>query len=380
MSNILLMNLNYVASDFLTSQTVSSALVAAPATNVYDKIRRSKVWRSAGNWDVTNANKAMVIQEAAGVNQTVNIGVANYATDALFLAAIKAALESGTSAATYTVVRDTTTLKIKITSNGSGGAIFRLMCTSVSFTAADLLGFSTGADRTGALTYTADSLRIHTSEWLRWDLGSAFSPEAFALIGTKKDGVRISSTATVTLQGNTTDVWTSPQYTQALTWDEDCIAQFDTAGLYNTGLRYWRLLIVDKDNPLGYVEISNVYLGEVFEPSIGAVQFPLDWQYVDYASTSRSEWGTGFADVRQVARQVSPKWYGLTVAEVEILEDFVELYGLAYPFWICLDPNEVFSSSQGRWVIMARFTSGLPGFPLERPGLFSSSWQFTEEA
>lgn len=377
-ANVLVMNRNYIDSTILFASTYSSQLAAAPATNVYDKIRRSQVWRSAGQWEVTNANKGIVLQEAAGVNQTVNIAVATYTTDATFLAAVKAALDSAAGSAVYTVARDATTNKIVITSDGGGGAIFRLMCTNGSFTAADLLGFSTGADRTGALTYTADSIRIHTTEWLRWDLGSNFNPAIFAMIGTKVSGLKLSSTATVTLQGNSTDVWTSPTYSQVLTWNQDCMSVVNTAGLGS--LRYWRLLIVDRTNPLGYVELSNVYLGEVFDAARGDVQFPFDWNYLDYSLQQRSEWGTGFAASRDRVRQLSLTWFGLTIADTETLMDFVESYGTVYPFWLCLDPNSAFSTNIGNWIVYARFDQVLPGFPLKSPGVFGSDWKIREEA
>ncbi len=380
MSNILLMPTNYVSADRLNGQSVSSELAAAPAVNIYDKVRRSKVWRSAGYFEVTNANRGIVLQEVNTVNQTVNIATGTYTTDATFLAAVKAALDGAAGSAVYTVTRDSTTNKIVITSDGGGGAILKLMCTNVAFTAADLLGFSILADRTGGLTYTADSIRIHTSEWIRWDLGSQFNPEAFAMIGGKAAGLKISSTATLTLEGNSTDVWTAPAYSQVLTWNEDCIAMFDSGGLHTTGLRYWRLNIVDKDNANGFVEISNVYLGEVFEPSLGAVQFPFDWVHVDYSIAARSEWGTGFSNKRNVVRELTLKWFGLTISEQELMADFVEEFGTSYPFWICLDPNEVFSSDLQRWVVYARFQDELPGFPLEKPGIFSSQWKIREEA
>ncbi len=378
MSNILVMHQNYLSATSLLTQTKSSELVAAPATNIYDKTRRTKVWRSAGHFLITSANKGIVMQEVAGVNQTVNIAEAAYTTDATFLAALKAALDSASGSAVYTVTRDTTSLKIKITSDGAGGAIFRLMCTSASFTSADVLGFSTGADRTGALTYTADSLRNHTSEWLRWDFGTSVDPYAFAMIGTRKDGLKISSTATVYLYANDTDVWTSPALTIGpITWDEDCMSYISTDGTDGLGHRYWKLEIVDRDNPNGYIEISNAYLGDVIQQTIGAVQFPLDINYDDYSRSNRGEWGTTFSDVRQKTRIFDLSWAFLTIAEKEALDDVIETYGTSYPFWVALDPNGVFSSTNV-FVCLVRFDVA-PRIALTLPGQYIETWSLREE-
>jgi hypothetical protein len=377
MNNILVMHQNYVSTDVLNSQTKSSELTAAPATNVWDKVRRTKFWRTAGYYVVTSANKGIVLQEVAAVNQTVNIAEGTYATDALFIAAVKTALDSAAGSAVYTVTRDTTTNRIKITSDGAGGAVFRLMLTNVAFTATDLLGYTSAADLTGSLTYTANALRVHTSEWLRWDFGMAVFPQAFAICGTRKDGLKISSTATVTLQGNSTDVWTSPEYTQVIEWNADCMALIDEDGLHTAALRYWRLLIVDKDNSNGYVEISSAFLGGVITTDTGKVQFPLETTYVDYSRTVASEWGTKYSDKRQLSRTFRLQWEFLDKSEVEDLQDFIEAFGLTDCFWIALDPNGVFSNSFQKNVMPCYFDE-TPTFMLNRPNQMSSVWNIRE--
>ncbi len=378
MSNVLVMNENYIRADILTSQAASSQVAALPATNVYDTIRRGKVWRTAGYWLIDSTNKAIIFRESVGVDLTASIVEAAYTTDASFLTAIKTALEAA-GASTYTVTRDTTTLKIKITSDGmGGGGILQLMWTDVLSTAATILGYDTGANDTGALTYTADVLKIHTKEFLTWDLGTASLPQALAICGTRNGGLQLSSSAVVTLKGNSSDAWTSPAFSQVLTYSQDVIALLDSDGLHTSALRYWRLEIVDPSNPDGYIELSNVYLGEVFEPSQGAVQFPFDQKYQDFSTVSQSKSGVRFADIEQVSEVFDLSWFALTKSEAETLRDFFELYGTYYPFWIALDPNEVFSTDYRKWIRMCRFDDP-PQFSLESPNLFSSRWKLSEE-
>lgn len=378
MSRVLVLHRNFISADLLFGQSVSSELAAAPATNIYDKIRRTKTWRSGGYFVVTTSNRGIVLQESAGVNQTVNIATGTYTSDASFLAAVKTALDSASGSAVYTVSRNSTSKKIVISSDAGGGAIFRLMCTNASFTAADLLGFSTSADRIGALSYTADNVRIHTEEFIRWDLGTATQIQAFAIIGTRLDGLNIQSTATVKLQGNETDVWTAPTYEATLEWNEDAIAKVKASDATELDtLRYWRLSIVDRDNPDGYVEIASAFLGEAVEPVTGCPQFPLRESHIDYSNVASSEWGTAFGTERQKVRQWDLDWKFLTTAEKEELEEVAELYGVVYPFWVCLDPDEAFSSAYQRFIVQCYLVE-MPDFSLARAQQWDTSWRVKE--
>jgi len=379
MPNIRIMHNNYLAADTITDMTKSSELGAAPATNLYAKVRRTKVFRSRNCFEVRAANNVIIFQETASVDLTATIDVGDFSTDATFFAAVKLALENA-GASTYTVARDTTSNKIKITSDGlGGGGIFSLMWTDALSTAADMLGFDDSADDTGSLTYTADLLKIHTSEWVRWDLGTAANPKAFIICGKRNSPIGLSSTAVVKLQGNTTDVWTAPEFEQALDWDEQVISLFDSDGLHTSALRYWRLHIVDTDNPNLYIEIAKAYLGDAVEPEQGKIQFPLDYAYTDYSPSTNSEFGVTFSDIRQQTMTFPTiAWRALTVAETESLMDFVEDVGTHYPFFICLDPSSVFSTGASRWVKFVRFTDA-PKFMLTSPGYFLSDWSLREE-
>lgn len=373
MSKPLLMKQNYVDGDLLVSQTYSSQLIAAPSTNIQFGSRRSKLWRTQGYWNITSSNNTIKFKDSGGT-LTATIAVAEYLTDATFLAAVDVALEAA-GGNDYTVTRDTSTNKIKLTSNG---AAFQLLLSNVGFTAKNILGFTTGSDLTGALTYTADTLKIHTSEWIRWDLGVASLPQAVAIIGARNEGIQLSSDAVVTLMGSSTDAWTSPEYIQVLDWHEDCIFLGDSDGLHTSGLRYWRIEIVDASNPDGYLELSKIYLGETYSPTQGSINFPFDSNFVDYSRAEPSQTGVNFVDVNQQSQEYDCKWYGLTKTEQEELNDFVVAVGLVYPFFICLDPDAVFSSEAQRWVRYVRFDQ-MPRFELESPNLFSTRWSLKDE-
>lgn len=66
----------------------------------------------------------------------------------------------------------------------------------------------------------------------------------------------ISSGATIKLQGNTSDSWTTPAFEETVTWASGTIVHAFTSHSY----AYWRLYI-DDDNTDGYITIGYVYLG-----------------------------------------------------------------------------------------------------------------------
>ena len=377
MSQAQLMFNNYLDPDTVNMVDYSSQKSAFPASNMYEFTRRHKVWRTNGYWEITTANRGIVFQDQAGVNITVNIATGEYESVTDFLAAVDTALEGG-GAANYTVTQNSTTGKIVITSDLSGGAtVFRLMTTSASFTAASIMGFDTATDKTGASTYTADTLKIHTSEWLKWDLGTAINPEAFVICGLRNEAIKLSPTATIKLQGNSTDAWTSPAYDQTLTYDEAMIIISDPDGLHTSGLRYWRLYIVDASNSNLYLELSIAFLGSVLTTTQGAIQFPYKEKFVDPSSKIKTEGGHVIPMKREKTRQITVEWNNLNTSENEDLRDMFEEVGMTKPFFISLDPDEVFSSSLERHVFYVLFDDE-PDSSLITPGIFTTDMRFVE--
>jgi len=269
-----LMNANFLDLDIISNLDYSSQQTAFPVINLFNKQRRSKVWRSNGYWKIDATNNEIIFRETLAIDLTATITVAEYTSSTSFFAAIKAALEVA-GASTYTVGSDPTTLKVRIASNGAGGGgILQIDWTSSSM--ATILGFLTTEEDTGALSYVADALRIHTDEWIQFDFGLSTQPTAFFAIGARNLPIKVSPTATIKLQGNETDVWTPGSINSDLTvpYDDEVFALIDEDGLYNEALRYSRLQITDYDNPHGYVELGAVFLGTFFEAERGGGQFP----------------------------------------------------------------------------------------------------------
>lgn len=371
-------------SDFLTtavSKTTTSESPSALSENLYGSQNRGKVWRSAGFFSVTSANKGIVFQETNSVNLTANIAEDDYDNISDFLFAIKDALEA-VGASTYTVTQDSVTKKITIESNGlGGGGIFKLMWTNVGSTAAGILGFSTAADDTGSLVYAADQVSIHSYERLIWDLGMASNPDAFIMIGKKLQAIKLTTSAVIKLQANATNAWNSPSYDVTLDYDEVAILKLKAegdAGLAPTGYRYWSLYIEDPQNPDGAVELSKIFLGDYYSPVQGKPQFPFEVSKQDFSDVKQLNSGSKTVSIKLRSEVFSFDWMALTTGEKEVFDDISASVGTSENFFVVFDPNIVMSSDLNYSARYVRFDSN-PSLQLETPGMWSSSWTLEEQ-
>lgn len=380
MSSFMVLDTRLTDPEVVANAYVSSAQAAYPVSNVYDLERRRKMWRSAGYWNIESGSNVITFQESAGVNLTATIAVDEYTTTALLMAAIKTALEDA-GVATYTVTQDATTGRITIASNlGGGASVFRLMWT-VTSAFGTILGFDTAADDTGAATYTADLLRIHTSEFLEWDLGIPTNPTGFVALGDREIPLNISPTATIKLQANHTRNWSAPAVDLTIEYHDHTLAYLDVdgiAGSGSSGYRYWRLLIEDKSNPDLYVQLACAFLGTHVTTTRGCPDFPLEMQPKDYSLTQDNDSGQ-----RAVARRPSTaffplSWNGLNTESKEALEAVWDSVGLHSCFIVAMDPDEVFSSQFQDQVRLVRFNTEPPP-ALRSAGLWSYAWQLREE-
>jgi hypothetical protein len=373
MANAKIMTNNFLDSDIISNAYVSSENPSFPAENVYNTQRRSKVWRSYGYWNITASNNEIKFKESSGGSTlTATISAAEYSSDTLFFAAIKTALEDA-GASTYTVSRETLTKKIKIASSGSYLSILWTLSS-----AADTIGYDSASDDTGALTYTADVIKICTEEWLKWDFGISTNPKSFIAIGLRNQAIKITPSATLVLQGNETDSWDSPSYSQTIAYDATILAIHSTTGLHTEALRYWRFKIVDVYNSLGYVELGSVYLGDVFEAERGSIQFPFSGRYIDRSPTVFSEGGQSFSDIYEQSESFSVDWFGLTLDDKEALDAHFENVGTHTPFFFAFDPNGAVSDTDDYYTRYVKFTDA-PSYSLDSPGVFSMKMDLREE-
>lgn len=369
---------NYVDASILAYYEASSAQSAFPLLNAFNTQRRSKVWRSAGYFNVTALNNTIIFRESAGVDLTATITVAEYTSIANMCAAIKTALDAAGDS-TYTVTNSSSTgFKFQIVSNGSGGGgVFHLMLASGSFTAETLLGFSNAASLTDAtLTRLSDYTTINSSESILFDMGLVTNPKSFILVGPRNEPLKISPSATIKLQANNADSWGTPSFEITLTYADNAIYHVNEAGIGDAAYRYWRILVVDQ-NPLGYIEVGAFFLGNYFNPTRGRVQFPLSVSTIDNSDIIVSEGGQTYSDIKQTTASYQVRWFGLQKADIEEFEDQFQAYGANKPFFVVMDSDSVYSSTRSRRVLFAKIV-GDPSWELISPDNFGLNINLVE--
>ncbi len=373
MSCLKLFDRNYLDT---ATKTVSSADADYPVSNLYNIYRRSRAWRSKGFFEITALNNSLVFREAVGVDLTATIAVGTYATPSLLAAALKTALEAA-GVATYTPSFSTTTGKWTILSDLGGGATVFQPRFATSTAIAAVLGFD-ATNLTGAATYTGDVVAIHTSEWLLWDFGIATNPTDFALVLGRNEYLNISPSATVVLEGNHTNNFTTPAYSASLELTDYAIFQTSEDGLHTEPLRYWRLRVVDPANPDLYVQANLVFLGDAYSPTEGCPQFPLNYASIDRSSVVFAESGQTYADIRPVSESFQLDIQFLVKAEVERLQSIFEEFGLGIPLFISVDSEEAFSTDKTVWLKWCRFEQP-PQYALTSPNRFACRMALREE-
>lgn len=376
--SVRIFNENFLIDDLLANKLASSEQTAFPSINALNLERRSRVWRTGGYWLIDSSNNEIVFEETAATPLTATIAEAGYTSTTALLAAIKTALEA-VGASTYTVELDTLTLRVKITSDGAGGGGILTIFWSLS-SIASTIGFSATSTDSGALTYTADVLRIHTEEFFQFDFGIATLPKAFCLIGPRNSPIKITPSAVIKIEGNETSNWSSPTSSITVDYDDEVLFSVNPEGLWSEQLRYARVQFVDNANPQGFVEIGALFMGNFFEATRGAVQFPFQGNYVDRSRTVFSEGGQTFSDTREQTESFSVNWFGLTIAEKEEIDDVFASLGTSNPFFVQFDSDNTlaFSTRKEKYIRYVKFSEP-PSYQLESPGNFSCRMTFLEE-
>jgi len=347
---------NFLDSDLVNVRSASSEKANFPADNLYDRQQRSEIWRSEGYYNIEDGSNTIVFRETAATDLTATITADEYTTPALLATAIKTALEAA-GGSVYTVSRSTTSDKWVITSDGAGGGgIFEIIWTDASSAAmAGILGYSTGADDTGGLTYTGDFINLHTDEWLLWDLGLSSLPEYFYVFGDRNEPIELSSSATIQIQGNFTDNFSTQIFSETIPYDGRVIHTYDLTGFGSTYLRYWRLRINDPQIGSGFVQLGHVSLGNILRPSRGRIAFGFGGSYRNFSNPVRVVGGQVVSNVRPCTESFRVTWSNLTKQDRKLFEDHYKKKGLDTAFVAHFDPMAALGADQKELIRLVKY-------------------------
>jgi len=309
-----------------TTVTVSSEQVLYPATNL-QLPQRYKQWSPDGRFTIDTTNNKFYYDD--GSPQTATLSSADY-TGATLAAEIETQL-GGSYTVTYasslfTVVKSSGTLELTLTSTSN--AVW------------DTIGHTGASDLTGALTYTSDEARIHTSETIDWDLGSDIATTFFALIAKREGEFTLSSTATITLEGDSIPIAGSPAFTRTLTRGTEGVFEFLDDEVDHTH-RYWKLTIVDRTNPLGStgLKIGVAYLGDYITLSSRGITKGFSKTQIDPSLKNTSESGATYYKVKnRYTRFSNLSMPFLSPTDRKAIEQFFYDMGNFTPFFLSMDP------------------------------------------
>ena len=325
--------IRFMANNFLESTfTYSSQKTGFPASNATNT-SRSKVWRPAGNFEITSSNNSIYIND--GSNKTVTLTSGSYTYSSL---ATHVQTQLNASSSSWTCTYSTTTNKFTI-ARSSGTRIMRFSQTTSA--AWDTLGYTQTADTTGSpSSFIADEARIHTSEWLKCDMGVAQEATFAALIGPIDSVFTLSSAATVKVQASNLDSWAAPPVDVTVPVGSAAMKMLDDD--IGTAYRYWRIVIIDRLNPLGPegLEIGYAYLGDHKTVTLSNIATGFSKSLVDASVPLQSESGALFFESR-------PRYLSISGAEIQLLngteyDELEQLFydlGISTPFIVSIDPG-----------------------------------------
>ncbi len=178
-----------------------------------------------------------------------------------------------------------------------------------------------------------------------------------------------SSVTALKIQGNDTDVWTSPSVDEDLTWDDGII----TGSFTQASHRYWRIQIIDATNPDTFIELGRTWIGIGLDTCGINVLVVEDRMSNSVKSVTPS--GQAYLDIRYFHTETQVKFPILTEDEANEVKSIFETVDLGIPFFITFDKA---GSIMG--TLYVTMDDSIKITPLGNRKLYTSGFSFREEA
>jgi hypothetical protein len=180
------------------------------------------------------------------------------------------------------------------------------------------------------------------SENVVFDMQTTQAIDSVVILWPKEDGIKLTNTAVIRIQGSATNSWSSPAVDQTLTVNNDYLIAshfFPTVQNY----RYWRVLVTDSANPWGYIELGVVWLGSSL--SVPNCQNGFKIKYTDQSTISTTAFGHRYVDIYPQIVSLEFGFNNLEYAAVQILDSAFRTNGGVVPTLVVLDElGTVFAS------------------------------------
>ena len=173
-----------------------------------------------------------------------------------------------------------------------------------------------------------------SAQWIKFAFATAVDVDTIGIFGNN-----FTSGATVKIQGNATDVWTSPSIDQALTYTKDNRKSTELGrdvGIWSyqysstQSYKYWRLYVDDGSNPDGYIEVGFMFLDEATTfPGMSVNQV---FKRNTTSKTAFSESGQAYGLKRLQYDSASFNYPAVTESDKEIVDTFFDVVDIVTPY------------------------------------------------
>jgi hypothetical protein len=143
----------------------------------------------------------------------------------------------------------------------------------------------------------------------------------------------LTSSAVIKIQGNDSNVWTSPSLDLTLTYADYIMIESFTEATYS----YWRISLTDPDNPDGFIRLGGAYLGDF-------IQMPgmkIDQQIND-ETTTKSDYSTSrqlYADIGIDFKDFTVNFPYITKSQRDSIRTMWSTVGLHSPVIVLIWEN-----------------------------------------
>lgn len=162
------------------------------------------------------------------------------------------------------------------------------------------------------------------AEYLVFTFSGAVTASDFCIMGHN-----ITSGATITLQANTSDAWTTPAYSLSIT-SSDLFGSAYYVNFTEQEYQYWRLYIDDSSNPDGYIQIAYIFLGEAL--ALPGMNPGMITPIRSSAEAVKSPTGQLYGEKRIQLRGAEFVFTEMSDTEKKNFETFIEAVDLVTPF------------------------------------------------
>lgn len=322
------------------SITYSSALAAFPGANHINKFR-SKVWKPAGNFVITaSSNDKIYIND--GSDKTITLSAGSYTPTSL-ATEIQTKLNASSSGWTFDYNNTSGAYKFRF----AHGSAHTLRFSATTEATWNDLGFMLSSDEAISTDREADEQRNHMYESVVYDLGYNAPIEFFSVISPLDEEFSVSESATIKLQANNLNDFSSPPLDITLERTSSGIFYFmdDVA---DSSYRFWRFYFEDKYNASGNegFSLSYIYIGDYTTLSATNVQIGFEKIIDDPSLKTESEAGALYFDKKTKFTRINNAGIALLDKNArDTLEQLFYDYGTTTPFFISLDPKTEVSAT-----------------------------------